>query len=208
MLNKILKSKYFFICFVLLGCLLQILVYEEGKLLSLISGLCGVFSLVLVSRRMMSQFIFGFSQLGTYFFISWNERLWGEVAVTIFYIITMICALFVWSNNRKGSVVNSRALKRHVGIILGIVTFVAVLGAWKLLSLTTDSQPFMDSFTTVPAITAQILMTLRYRDQWIYWIIIDLGSIVMWSIAGDPNMVAQYVFWTLNCIYGWTLWKE
>lgn len=208
MLNKILTSKYFFITFVTLGCMLQLMVYEEGKILSLISGLCGVFSLVLVSRRSMLQFIFGFLQLGTYFVLSWNERLWGEVGTTVFYIITMICALFIWSKNCDGSVVKSRTLGSRINFFVAVITMAAILGGWQLLTQTTDSQPFMDSFSTVPAITAQILMMLRYREQWAYWIVIDLASVVMWTIAGDYNMVAQFVFWTLNCVYGWVLWKE
>ncbi len=208
MLNKILNSRYFFGAFVLLGCVLQLLVYEEGKMLSLISGLCGVFSLVLVSRRSMLQFLFGFVQLGTYFVISWNERLWGEVGTTVFYIITMICALFVWSKNCDGTTVKSRSLGKKTNLLVAFITFISVIGVWQLLSFTNDSQPFMDSFSTVPAVAAQILMTLRYREQWAYWIIIDLASIVMWAVAGDYNMVAQFLFWTLNCIYGWVLWKE
>lgn len=188
--------------------MLQLMVYEEGKILSLISGLCGVFSLVLVSRRSMLQFIFGFLQLGTYFVLSWNERLWGEVGTTVFYIITMICALFIWSKNCDGSVVKSRTLGSRINFFVAVITMAAILGGWQLLTQTTDSQPFMDSFSTVPAITAQILMMLRYREQWAYWIVIDLASVVMWTIAGDYNMVAQFVFWTLNCVYGWVLWKE
>lgn len=206
--RQTLESKCFFYGFVLLGCVLQLMVYEEGMLLSLISGLCGVFSLVLVSRRKMSQFLFGFVQLITYFIISWRERLWGEVAITVFFIVMMVFALFTWSRNYDGKVVESRELTRRLNVIIGVVTAIMIVVVSKLLALTTDSQPFMDSFTTVPAITAQTLMVLRYREQWFYWIVIDLGAIVMWAIAGDFNMTAQYVFWTLNCIYGWILWKE
>lgn len=206
--NKILASNYFFYAFVSLGCILQLLAYEKGMELSLISGLCGVISVVLISRRKMSQFLFGFIQLGTYFVLSWNERLWGEVGTTIFYIVTLACALFVWSKNREGAVVKSRTLKIKTNILVGAITFLGILGMWKILATTTDSQPFMDAFTTVPAVTAQLLMTFRYREQWIYWIIINFSSLVMWSIAGDFNMMAQFGFWALNCLYGWMLWKE
>ena len=70
-----------------------------------------------------------------------------------------------------------------------------------------NTQPMMDSLTTVPAIAAQTLYMLRYREQWIYWLIIDIASIVMWSIAENYCVVAQYVFWTLNCVYGYYLWS-
>jgi nicotinamide mononucleotide transporter PnuC len=90
-------------------------------------------------------------------------------------------------------------------IVLG-VTICACGGLWSILLNTDDSQPFMDSITTVPAFVAQILMILRYKESWYYWLTIDLGSIIMWSVAGDWCMVAQFVFWSVNCIYGLRKW--
>jgi nicotinamide mononucleotide transporter len=66
----------------------------------------------------------------------------------------------------------------------------------------------LDSATTVPAFIAQMLMIMRYREQWIFWLIIDIGSILMWIHAGDWCMVAQFVFWTINCIYGFYKWSK
>lgn len=48
---------------------------------------------------------------------------------------------------------------------------------------------------------------LRYREQWIFWIIIDVVSIFMWMFADNWIMVIQFIFWTMNCIYGYRKWK-
>ena len=81
------------------------------------------------------------------------------------------------------------------------------LVVWKVLCLTDDVQPMIDSLKTVLAIATQTLYMLRYREQWIYWLIIDVAAIVMWCIAENWCVVAQYVFWTLNCVYGYDLWS-
>ena len=66
--------------------------------------------------------------------------------------------------------------------------------------------PFMDSLTTVTAIIAQVLMITRYREQWVFWVAVDIASIVLWASIGNYYMVIQYVFWTLNCFYGYYKW--
>ena len=73
---------------------------------------------------------------------------------------------------------------------------------------TNDSQPLMDAVTTIPAFFAQVLMIYRYKESWIYWFIIDFGAIFMWAAADNWCMVLQYVFWTINCIYGFFKWSE
>ena len=82
------------------------------------------------------------------------------------------------------------------------------LGCGTLYLLTDDTQPFMDAITTVPAFVAQILLTFRYREQWIFWSIINVGSIFMWANVHDYCMVAQYIFWSINCILGYYSWSK
>lgn len=71
-----------------------------------------------------------------------------------------------------------------------------------------SAQAYTDAATNVMAIFAQILMVRRYREQWIWWIVIDLFCIKMWFVAGNLSMVVMYIAWTVNCIYGWVNWSK
>jgi nicotinamide mononucleotide transporter len=51
-------------------------------------------------------------------------------------------------------------------------------------------------------------MVKRYREQWVLWLLIDLFCIKMWWVAGNWSMVAMYIAWTANCIYGWINWTK
>ena len=35
-----------------------------------------------------------------------------------------------------------------------------------------------------------------------------LDCIKMWWVAGNWSMVAMYIAWTANCIYGWMNWTK
>lgn len=210
---KLLFNNKYGLLFALLGILIQIIAYisSDVPMLSLYSGISGIFAVVLCAERRLSFWIFAWIQLITYIILAWNQKLWGEVGENIFYAITMIFGMFIWNkriDNIETNKVHSRKLSNSslflivIGMVCGIITL------YSFLLMTNDSQPFIDSISTVPAIIAQILMILAYKEQWYFWLIIDVASIYMWAVAGDWCMVAQFIFWSINCIYGIYNWKK
>jgi nicotinamide mononucleotide transporter len=71
-----------------------------------------------------------------------------------------------------------------------------------------SNQAYLDAATNVMAIVAQFLMIFRYREQWIWWVVIDIICIIMWFSVGNWSMVAMYIAWTINAIYGWYNWSK
>lgn len=195
--------------FAILGVLLQVFAffYTGASVLSLISGVSGIFAVVLCAERKMSFWIFAWIQLITYLILAWDQKLWGEVGENIFYGITMIGGMFIWNKYKEGDKVKSRSLSKNYFEFIKITCAIGILLLWYGLKCTNDTQPFMDSISTVPAIIAQILMITAYKEQWYFWLIIDIASIYMWAIAGDWCMVSQFIFWTINCLYGIKKWK-
>ena len=84
----------------------------------------------------------------------------------------------------------------------------SLLVGWLLQRCTDDPQPYLDAFTTVPAIVAQILMVLAFREQWYIWMLVDVLALIMWLRAGNYCMAAQYFFWCANCVYGYVQWTR
>ena len=205
-------DSWFGLVFILFGLTIQYVTYQitESSLLSLISGSSGVISVVLCSQRKFAFYLFGWIQLITYVILAYEQKLYGELIENGFYAIMMIWGMFVWTKNynREDDEVYIKELTpmQLFNTIITMVGSMAIL--LIILTYTDDTQPFMDTVTTVPAFIAQIMLTLRYREQWIFWFIIDVGSIIMWSIAGDYCLAAQFVFWTLNCIYGFYKWSN
>lgn len=198
--------------FILIGIFLQLIAWyiTKDSLISLISGVTGIISVILCSQRKISFYFFGFIQLGTYMYLAWQQRFYGELIENVFYIITMLIGIVVWlkNYNTEEQIVESKRLSdRLFYIICSIMVFICVLFGYYMKYFTDNTQPFMDSFSTVPAFIAQTLLMLRYREQWIFWIIIDVVSIFMWMFADNWIMVIQFIFWTMNCIYGYRKWK-
>lgn len=205
---------WWFICF---GLTTQLMTYllTGDTLLSFISGCAGVVSVVLCSQKRMSFYIWGFIQLGTFLVICYLENLYGKIFENVFYLVTMILGFVIWRNNEviddydeySDKRVMTRKLSKVNIIYLIIATLSIILIFYKVLIYLNGSQPLLDSISTVLAVIAQLLMVLRYRENWIFWFIVDLICIVLFIRAENWCMVVQYIFWTINCIYGYIKWK-
>ena len=201
---------WFGIAFILTGIATQVATYAltEDSLLSLVSGIAGVISVVLCSQRKLSFYFWGFLQIGTFMAICISEHLYGKLFENGFYLITMISGLLMWKQNEQHHTVETRSLNKLTLLFVVIQSLFAVLVVETVLTAIGGEQPFMDSFTTIFAIVAQLLMIYRYRESWLFWLVVDIACIIMWYNEGNWCMTIQYIFWTMNCIYGLIKWNK
>ena len=203
-------------CFLATGLAVQVLVFvfHHDKPLSLLSGISGIISVILCSQGRISTFFFGFIQISTYLYLSLEQNLYAEVGMNVFYLLSQFYGIYAWrkrynineNNSNKGLQPRSLPVK-HFALIMTAVLLLTWFVGFLLHHYTDDTQPYLDAYTTIPAIVAQILMVMAYRQQWYIWLLIDVLSIVMWLRAGDWCLAAQYGFWCANCIYGLNKWK-
>ena len=178
---------------------------------ALVSGILGICSVVLGAQGNILTFVFGFAQVVTYTYLCVVERFYAEIAINIYYFFTMIYGVYCWRKRLSDNTlrVQTRRLSRNIFPLLSVaIVLMSVLTGWLLQRYTDDPQPYLDAFTTVPAIAAQILMVMAYREQWYLWLMVDVLALVMWLRAENYCMAAQYAFWCANCIYGYVQWTK
>ena len=196
----------------LVAVLLQAItaIWAKDNMLSFVSGMAGIISVVLCSQKKLTFYLFAFIQMITYMILTYREALWGEVIENWFYMITSIVGIVIWiiHYNKEKYEVKTRVLNEDFRIMWFILFVFGTLFVTFVLHMTNDPYPFLDAVSTVPDFIAQILMITGYKDQWKYWLIVDVSSIVMWAIIGNWCLVMQFILWTANCIYGMYKWSK
>lgn len=194
---------------------LQIIVFAlvPDSPLSIVAGVSGVISVVLCAKCKISFYFIGFVQTISYLFLAWQNRFYGEVIENIFYLVTMGWGIWVWKKNMitdedGGQQVEAKRFTFAQWILSVILTVLATCAVGYWLESIGSAQAYTDAATNVLAIFAQLLMVRRYREQWIWWLVIDLLCIKLWFVAGNWSMVAMYIAWTVNCVYGWVNWTK
>ena len=208
--------------FLALGLLLQTLAIVYGYItdtpdgiISIICSITGVISVVLCAQGKISFYLFAYIQMFTYTFsVAIPNHLWGEAWENLFYFITQTYGIYAWfkiyriKKDNKSAEVKGKKLNLFGWILTMSILVIGVTILTIVLRNTNDPQPFLDAISTIPAFIAQFLMVLGYREQWLHWLIIDIASVVMFITIGNWMMVAMFIFWTVNCIYGWYKWTK
>jgi nicotinamide mononucleotide transporter len=194
---------------------LQIMVFiiSPDTIIGIISGISGVISVVLCAKGKISFYYIGFVQTISYLYLAWTNKLYGEVIENVFYLVTMIWGIFLWKKNMQKNDDGTSDVKAKkfsplqwtFSIILTIVSTFFV-GMW--LDSIGSNEAYLDAATNVMSIFAQLLMIWRFREQWIWWIVIDIICVVMWAKIGNWSMVAMYISWIINAAYGWYNWSK
>ena len=198
--------------------------HDDYLVVTAISGITGCISVVLCSRGKLSQYFFGYIQLFTYVFaVVIPFGLGGELVENIIYATTMLAGIIIWIKRYKKDengelAVKTKNMSVKSWIISILVTAALIVGVAMIfihipsvnifLTGSENPVPWLDSVTTIVPLVGQMLMVLGYSDQWIFWFIEDVMSLVMFIVLGNWVMVAQYIFWTANTIYGWLKWRK
>lgn len=188
-----------------------IYIYNPDSILGMVSGIAGIICNVFVSKGKISNYFFGLIFAYTYFYISLGANFLGEMNTTLYvYIPAQFIGYFLWKANmqkeQNSAAVIAKALtvKGWIGLlaflIIGTLLFV------ELLNYYGGSSTGLDGLSTIIVIAAQVLMVLRYREQWLLWIALNIISIALW--AENTSMYVMYSAYLLNSLYGYYNWSK
>lgn len=219
MIKKFIKQfNWFEWCIVLAVILFTIyftVINNENTLLYLLidglAAISGIFCVVLCAKGKKSQYIWGLFNVIGYVIIAFMNKYYGEVMLNaIYYLPSQFIGYYLWNKNLNQATndVKGKKLDYKKSILLLVVCGLGILGYKFILDLLKGSSTLLDSASTIVSIIANLLMMLRYREQWLLWIIIDAITVVMWVIAGDSIMVTMWTVYLINAFYGYYNWTK
>ena len=188
----------------------------EIKYFDLSVFISGIFCVVLAAKGSIWTYIFGmYNSLG-YAYMSYTNGLFGEMGLNLFFFMpTNIIGLMIWRKKMSENVVIMRALSNKNKIITGFLCVVGIVITGFMLSLIKgQNSPYIDATTNTLLIIATLLMIWRYKEQWILYIILNIFTIIMWSIRmanGSPEGPIMIVMWSsflVNAMYGYYNWSK
>lgn len=180
-------------------------------LISSAAAVCGIFCVVLCAAGKKSQYYWGFVNIAAYIVVSWISRYYGEVMLNgLYFLPTQFVGLYYWRKHYNDSrdVVYCKKMKPLTAVILVVLSTLTIWLYQMVLFALGGRATWLDSASTTFSLIANMLMVLRYREQWVLWIVVDAVTVVMWVIAGDLIMTTMWAVYLLNACYGLLLWTK
>lgn len=181
----------------------------------ILSAVSGVFCVVLVADRKLTNFSWGLINCVLYGLSSYYNSFYGDMSLNWFlYVPFQFIGLVWWNNNIKDDHVETKRFNLNdlVAIASFIIMCIFVVG--YILEAAKGMQPFIDSTNVILSIAATILMAKRYTEQWICWILVNISGIMMWSLNfyhGNDSGIANLLMWVaflVNSLYGLYNWAK
>ena len=176
-----------------------------------VAAISGILCVVLCAKGKKSQYIWGLANVIGYVIIALVNKYYGEVMLNaLYYLPSQFIGYYLWNKHTNKNTKNVEAKKLNLTQTIGflILCGLTIFGYKFILDLLGGNQTFLDSMSTVISVIANTMMLLRYREQWVLWIIIDVITVIMWILAKDAIMVTMWSVYLINAFYGYIKWSK
>lgn len=167
-------------------------------------------SVWLNTREHVGGFGVGMAGVMCYAWIYWQERLYASALLQVFFWLLMAYGWYAWcygGAQRTGLRVRSASLRYMAGL-LALCVPVAVLAGWYFDHYTASSHAYLDWMVTVLSLGAQWLLSRKYLQNWLWWILINVLSVWLYTSQGLYLTGGLYVLLTLMAVEGWRNWHK
>ena len=186
-------------------------------LIDLIASVLGLTCVFLAGRNSKYNFWVGYLYTTALFLMFWNKNLYASLLLQPVSLAINILGHWRWTHPRQGeeSARDKTALKvtqltwAERALAVGSTVLVAVLWGWILNRLfPADPHPFLDSLVTVLILMAQLLSSLKKRDCWIAWILVNIAQIALHLSVGHVFMPIVCFLYLVNAIWSMVSWNK
>lgn len=169
----------------------------------------GLIYLVLASYRSIWCWFFAFLSSAVFVYLCFDIQLYIESILQLFYVVMAIVGWASWNSDTSDAksridVITWKPIY-HIANVLGSGVLAFALG-WGFEAYTEQANPYLDAFTTVYSLVATFMLARRVLENWIYWIVIDAISVMLYASRGLYLASVQYVLFTglaAYCLYTW-----
>ena len=179
--------------------------------------LSGVLCVVLAAKGNIWTYIFGMYNTIGYAYLAFTNHLYGEMGLNIFFFIPMNLVGYIkWKSNKteSGSIRMKRMKISKLYIVLFVCLSAILAMGFGLSFIEGQRTPYIDATTNVLSIAATLLMVSCFREQWILYIILNIFTILMWTIRlidGSSDGIIMIIMWSaylINSVYGFYVWSK
>lgn len=172
------------------------------------AALAGLINVYLLTRQSILAWPAGLLSVFLYIFIFYHNRLYSDVILHTVYVILNIYGWYNWSqpaHDGKPLPVTRFSTGQNVLLALGILCAALAWGMFMKNNTGADFA-YADAFILVASLTAQYLMTLKKLENWIWWILVDIIAILIYSQKKLVVTSVLYSLYLFLCMLGLRAW--
>ncbi|WP_058969861.1 nicotinamide riboside transporter PnuC [Type-D symbiont of Plautia stali] len=200
-----------------------------------VGTLAGLLCIWLASQEKIINYLFGLINVTLFAVIFFQIQLYASLLLQLFFFVANVYGWYAWSrqtaNHEIALKIRWLSLPKALGWGVACVVAIALMTLYidpvfafltktavgimqslgmqvKMPQLQPDAFPFWDSCMMVLSIVAMILMTRKYVENWLLWVVINVISVMIFARQGVYAMSLEYAILTLIALNGTRLWMQ
>ena len=180
------------------------------EIFAVITGLLYVFFAI---RGNILLWFFGIVSSALYVGIFMHAGIFAYAVLYVYYVLIGIYGWYKWRSTAgksetgtKNSILRTPAF--HLGIYLLAIIVLAVPIYFALKGFTTSDMPLIDAVLTSGGIVATWMLTQKYIEQWLFWIIINLVSCGAMIYKELYPSAFLFLVYALMAVLGYVQWNK
>lgn len=181
-------------------------------IVNFISAVCGVICIFFCAKANISSFVFAIINTVTYavYLLYWH--IWGTAALEIvFYLPMNIISWYLWAKHRDTQLTQKTKAKKlpsYANILCTVIVLSAAAVYHAILVRAGGHVAWFDAFTLSIGIIATVLAMLRYREQYVWWIVADVISVGMFIAHFDAVYLTKRSIYLIMAVIGLINWTR
>lgn len=141
-----------------------------------------------------------------YAFLFWKTGLLSSALLNAYLVPTLVYGWVRWHKDADTRPVTKVGIK-WIPVYLG-VTLIGYAGAALLSAHSGGTMAWTDSVILAGSILAQFLLDNKKLGNWIVWAVVNVFAIYTYAHTGLQIVAIQYVFFLINSVYGYVIWRR
>jgi len=180
------------------------------SMVEIVAVLAALAYLVFAIRQNIVCWIFAAISTAIYVWLFIEARLYMESMLNAFYLVMAGYGWYVWRSgssdgHERPVVIWPR--NTHLAAILSL-GLVSGLSGYFLSNYSDAAYPYIDSLTTWFAIWATFLVARKVLENWWYWLVIDIASILIYWDRDLQLTALLFVAYVIMIPFGLISWTR
>jgi len=180
------------------------------SLIEWIAVACGLANVLLIIRRSIWNYPFGFAMVVLYFFIFWQFKLYSEAFLQVYFFVIQFYGLWNWLQGQAqdGRVLVATLPRKTFAVYMAITVVAWILISGAMDKFTDAAAPRWDAAVAALSVVAQFLMSRRHLESWLLWIAVDILAIGLFFTRDLVPTAALYAVFLVLAITGYLQWRN
>ncbi len=172
-----------------------------------------IFYLLLAIRENVLCWFFAFISTAIYTVLFWDVSLLMDSALNVYYMAMAVFGWYQWTRGGSNGIEKPHALAvrsmsgRQHALVISAIAILSIGSGYLLSEHSTAAWPYVDSFTTWASVITTYLVTRKYLQNWLYWIVIDAVSVPLYIDRGLNLTALLFFAYIVMAVIGYFSWQ-